>query len=90
MPEPRTKYGPFCARAGIVSVAAKRKRMRGRLEGIFFFLGGGGFLSFRYQIRTLSLYNNKHGDVEVKKRTLLEKNVQKKRSEMFFYFFILS
>lgn len=36
MPEPRTKYGPFCARVGIASVA-KRERMGERLEWIFFF-----------------------------------------------------
>lgn len=39
IPEPRTKYGPFCARVGIASVA-KRERMEGRLECIF----GGFFL----------------------------------------------
>lgn len=36
MPEPRTKYGPFCARVGIASVA-KRVRRERRLECIFFF-----------------------------------------------------
>lgn len=85
MPEPRTKYGPFCARAGIV-IVAKRERMGARLECIicffFFWPGGWGrFLSFNIKSETLSLYNNKQGDVEVKKKKkkkTMEKNVRKR------------
>lgn len=69
MPEPRTKYGPFCARVGIASVA-KRVRRERRLECIFFLIY---IYSFRYQIRNPSFFIiKKSGDFEMK--TVMEKS----------------
>lgn len=72
MPEPRTKYGPFCARVGIASVA-KRERMGERLEWIFFF-----FVYAVLDIKSETFFfikkKKNNGDVEVRK-------VMKRKSE---------
>lgn len=73
MPEPRTKYGPFCARVGIASVA-KRVRRERRLECIFFIY----ILSDIKSETPLFFIIKKRGDVEMKK--VMEKSSFKKKS----------
>lgn len=90
MPEPRTKYGPFCARVGTASVA-KRVRREERLERIFFSRRLVYFFNFfwnslRYQIPTSFPFflTTKRGDVEMK--ILCKRKVQKKRVGSCFLF----
>ena len=82
MPEPRTKYGPFCARVGIASVA-KRVRRERRLECIFFFYI---YICFSYiKSETLSFFKIKKSDDFEMKKVMEMSSLKKKRGGIVFF-----